>query len=91
MVSLADEVLPLVRTRSDVHRWSAANAYGFRVHQAVTLLQDAADTQPAGEVLAVTQRALASALKVIDKALAFFKYQSDLTSGMTALTGRLLP
>lgn len=68
MVSLADEVLPLVRTRSDVHRWSAANAYGSGVHQAVALLRDAADTQPAAEVLAVTQRALASALKVIARA-----------------------
>lgn len=67
-MSLADEVLPLVRTRADLHRRGAASDYGRGVHQAVALLRDAARTQPAAEVLAVTQRALASALKVISRA-----------------------
>lgn len=68
MGSLADAVLPLVRTRTDLHRWSAANSYGHGVHQAVALLRAAAQTQPAADVLAVTQRALASALKAIARA-----------------------
>ena len=68
MGSLADDVLPLVRTRTDLHRWSAANTYGHGVHQAVALLRQAAQTQPAAEVLSVTQRALASALKTIARA-----------------------
>ena len=41
MGSLADAVLPLVRTRTDLHRWSAANSYGHGVHQAVALLRAA--------------------------------------------------
>ena len=68
MGSLADAVLPLVRTRTDLHRWSAANSYGHGVHQAVALLRAAAHTQPAAEVLPVTQRALATALKAIARA-----------------------
>ena len=68
MGSLADAVLPLVRTRTDLHRWSAANTYGHGVHQAVALLRQAAQTQPAADVLPVTQRALTSALKAIARA-----------------------
>ena len=68
MGSLADEVLPLVRTRADLHRWGAANDYGHGVHQAAELLRQAAATLPTAEVLGVTQRALASALRVIARA-----------------------
>lgn len=68
MGALADAVLPLVRTRTDLHRRGAANNYGRGVHHAVALLRKAAQTQPAADVLAVTQRALASALKVIARA-----------------------
>lgn len=35
MSDLADAVLPLVRTRADLHRWSASNAYGSQLHEAV--------------------------------------------------------
>lgn len=66
--SLDDTVLPLVRTRADLHRWGAANSYGRGAHEAVALLHRAAQTQPAADVLQVTQRALASALKVIARA-----------------------
>lgn len=68
MGSLADEVLPLVRTRAGLHRWGAANSYGYSAHEAVARLSEAAQTQPAAEVLAVTQRALASALKASARA-----------------------
>ena len=45
-VTLADQILPLVRTRTDLHRWRAANDYGSQLHDAVTLLQDAAQNEP---------------------------------------------
>jgi len=67
-VSLADQVLPLVRTRIDLHRWRAANEYGTQLHEAVNLLQDAAQNEPPAEVLTVTQKAIASACKVIMRA-----------------------
>lgn len=67
-VTLADQILPLVRTRTDLHRWRAANDYGSQLHEAVTLLQDAAENQPPAEVLTVTQKAIASACKVIMRA-----------------------
>ena len=67
-VTLADHILPLVRTRTDLHRWRASNDYGFELHDAVTLLQDAAENEPPADVLAVTQKAIASACKVIMRA-----------------------
>jgi hypothetical protein len=67
-VTLADQILPLVRSRTDLHRWRAANAYGIQLHDAVTLLLDAAENEPPAEVLAVTQKAIASACKVIMRA-----------------------
>ena len=45
-MSLGNQVLPLVRTRSDLHRWRAANEYGVQLHAAVTLLHDAAENEP---------------------------------------------
>lgn len=65
---LADAVLPLVRTRSDVHRWHSANDYGSQLHDAVDMLERALTTEPAAEVLVVTQKAIASACKVIMRA-----------------------
>lgn len=67
-VTLADQVLPLVRTRTDLHRWRASNEYGFQLNDAVRLLQDAAENEPPAEVLVVTQKAIASACKVIMRA-----------------------
>lgn len=67
---LADDVLPLIRTRADLHRWSAANAHGAQMHEAVDLLE-AAHADPGcdpAQVWSVTHRALASALKVIGRA-----------------------
>lgn len=67
MTALADAVLPLIRTRADVWRWNVANAHGARMHEAVAILQQAAEDD-APDVFAVTQRAIASALKVIMRA-----------------------
>lgn len=68
MAELADAVLPLIRTRSDVWRWSVANAHGEQMHGAVDILEAAVETDDPLLVLDVTQRAIASAVKVILRA-----------------------
>lgn len=68
MSELADAVLPLIRTRADLHRWSASNAHGSQMQEAVDLLEEAARTGDPVVVFSVTQRAIASALKVIMRA-----------------------
>lgn len=68
MSPLADDVLPLIRTRAELYRLSAANAHGMQMHEAVALLRDAADTEDPVVVLDVTERAIASAMKVIMRA-----------------------
>lgn len=66
---LADEVLPLIRTRADLHRWNAANAHGDQMHDAVDILEiavnDGADPTEAYQVI---HTAVASAMKVIARA-----------------------
>jgi hypothetical protein len=66
--TLSDVVLPLIRTRADVHRWSAANAHGRQMHEGVDILEAALPTMDPAEVYAVTHKALASAIKVIARA-----------------------
>jgi hypothetical protein len=68
MVSLADAVLPLIRTRADLHRWSASNAHGRQMHQAVDVLEAAIPGADPVQVYAVTHKALVSAVKVIARA-----------------------
>lgn len=68
MTSLADTVLPLVRTRADLSRWGAANEHGRRMHEAIDLLDAALPTADPAEVYAVVHAALASAVKVIARA-----------------------
>ena len=68
MSSLADDILPLIRTRSDIHRWSASNAHGRQMHEVVNILEAATTTHDPVEVHKVTHKALASALKVIARA-----------------------
>jgi len=66
--SLADAVLPLIRTRADLWRWGTANEHGRQMHEAIDMLEAAIpDTDPA-EVYAVTHKALASAVTVIARA-----------------------
>ena len=63
--ALADSVLPLIRTRADLHRWSASNAHASQMYEAVDLLEQAADSGAApAEVLDVTRRGLESGLKI---------------------------
>lgn len=66
--TLADAVLPLIRTRSDLHRYSAANAHGRDMHEAVDFLVAAIQTTDPAEIYAVTHKAVASSLKVIARA-----------------------
>ena len=66
--ALADDVLPLIRTRSNLYRYSAANAHGMDMHEAVDILEAAIPTTDPTEIYAVTHKALASSLKVIARA-----------------------
>jgi hypothetical protein len=68
MTSLADAVLPLVRTRADLHRRGNANAHGRQMHEAVQILRAAAAATDPAEFYSVTHKALASAVKVIARA-----------------------
>lgn len=68
VTGLADAVLPQIRTRSDLHRWSTANAHGAQMHAAVDVLEAAVGTHAPAEVLTVTQKAIASAVTVILRA-----------------------
>jgi hypothetical protein len=68
VTTLADAVLPLIRTRADLSRWSASNAHGRQMHEAVDILEAAIPTTDPAEVYAVTHKALASAIKVIARA-----------------------
>jgi hypothetical protein len=65
---LAEAVLPLIRTSADLHRWSAANEHGRRMHRALDILEAAVDTGDPADVFAVTSKALASAVTIIARA-----------------------
>lgn len=66
--SLADTVLPLIRTRADVYRYSAANQHGGQMHDAIDILEAAIPTTDPAEVHTITHKALTSAIKVIARA-----------------------
>jgi hypothetical protein len=66
--TLADAVLPLIRTRSDLYRYGAANAHGRDMHEAVDILEAAIPSADPAEIYSVTHKALASSLKVIARA-----------------------
>lgn len=68
MTALADAVLPLIRTRSEVYRWGVANHHGRQMHGAIDLLEAALPTTAPAEAYKVTNAALASAIKVIARA-----------------------
>jgi hypothetical protein len=65
---LGDVVLGLIRTRADLHRWGDANAHGQRMHEAVVLLRDAAQSADPAALLPVMEKAVASAVRVILRA-----------------------
>lgn len=67
-MTLADEVLPLIRTRADIHRWSASNAHGAKMHGAIDILESAWSDESPQTIYSVTHKALSSAVKVIMRA-----------------------
>lgn len=66
--SVGDAALGLIRTRADLHRWGAANAHGRQMHEAVGLLRDAAESADPAILLAVVEKAVASAVRVVLRA-----------------------
>lgn len=68
MTSLADAVLPLIRTRAELHRWGAANAHGKQMHDAIDTLESALPETDPGEAYQVAHKALSSAITVIARA-----------------------
>lgn len=68
MSSLADTVLPLIRTRAEVYRWATANDHGHQMHEALDILEAALPTADPAEAYSVAQKALAGAIKVIARA-----------------------
>lgn len=68
VTDLADAVLPLIRTRADLHRWSAANEHGGRMHDGIDALEVALPTADPTDAYTVTHKALTSAITVIARA-----------------------
>ncbi len=68
MTDLADSVLPLIRTRADLHRWNIANQHGMLMHEAVDILQAAVTDHDPQELFHVTSKALASSIAIIARA-----------------------
>lgn len=66
--SLADTVLPLIRTTADLHRYRAANQHGGQMHDAIDILESAIPSTDPAEIYTVTHKALASAITVIARA-----------------------
>ena len=65
---LADEVLPLIRSSGDLHRYRAANEHGYQMHEAVDILEEAVGVEDASVVHDVCHRALMSSLRIIMRA-----------------------
>ena len=58
MSTLADKVLPLIRTRADVWRWDTANRHGGQMHAAIDILESAMPTtDPVASAVTVIARA----------------------------------
>jgi hypothetical protein len=66
--NVGEVALGLIRTRADLHRWGAANAHGRQMHEAVDLLREAAGSADPAALLAVVEKAVASAVRVILRA-----------------------
>ncbi|WP_281906028.1 DUF6880 family protein [Phytohabitans aurantiacus] len=66
--NVGDVALGLIRTRADLHRWGAANAHGRQMHEAVGLLRDAAESADPAVLLAVVEKAIAAAVRVVLRA-----------------------
>lgn len=65
---LANQILPLIRTRSDLHRVGAANGHGRQLHDGVSILEEAFKSTDPKEFYTVTQKSLSSAITVMARA-----------------------
>lgn len=66
--NIGDVVLGLIRTRADLHRQGAANAHGRQMHEAVDLLRDAVGSADPAALLAVVEKSIAAAVRVVLRA-----------------------
>ena len=82
MPALADAVLPLIRTRTELVRLGAANAHGRQMHEAINILEQAIPNVDPAEAFRVADKALASAVTVVARA--------DDSSGVIGLACRRL-
>ena len=67
---LAGQVLPLIRTSADLYRRSAATAHGRQMYTGLDILTDAFESglEDPADVYTVSQKAIASAIKLIMRA-----------------------
>jgi hypothetical protein len=57
MSSLADSVLPRIRTRAELYRWGAANQHGREMHSAIDVIELARESADPAELYSwYTQR-----------------------------------
>ncbi len=56
---LADAVLPLIRTRADLHRSNASNEHGRQMHEAVDILEASLPSTDPSDIHHVAHKALA--------------------------------
>ncbi len=84
----AAKVLPLFRTRADLHRWGAANAFGRQASGGLQLLQEAAELGDPAAVLAPAQKAIASLCRILLRADDSSGIIGDVVRGLLKLHAR---
>ncbi|WP_434616049.1 hypothetical protein [Arthrobacter sp. A5] len=84
----AAEVLPLFRTRADLHRWSAAHAFGRQASEGLQLLQGAAELGDPAAVIAPAQTAIASLCRILLRADDSSGIIGDVVRGLLKLHAR---
>ncbi len=85
---LAAEALPLFRTRADLHRWSAANAFGRQASEGLQLLQEAAELGDPAAVISPAQKAIASLCRILLRADDSSGVIGDVVRGLLKLHAR---
>lgn len=63
--TLSKQVLPLFRSRTNLHRWAAVDRYCTQAWNGVSLLEAAVENEGPAAVLAVTQKALTSVGRIM--------------------------
>lgn len=65
---LEQDVLALIRTTADLHRWGRANAHGADMHEAIDILEEERPETDPARFFRIVQKALMSSLRVIWRA-----------------------